>query len=122
MPERSPVTFEVHASFVLGAASVGAEVLAVAGAWGLRTLAGEDVAGFCRTSLASLTVLVFVLLRLVMLVGTVAVPLLVIVGLVRGGPRRSLLPGLVLGVLLLLYVAELRAGILPLPPRHPCLR
>lgn len=122
MPERSQVTFEARASFLLGAASVGAEMLAAAGAWGLRALAGEDVAGFCRTSLASPTVLTFVLLRLVVLVGTVAVPFLVVAGLVRGGPRRSLLPGLFLGVLLLLYFANLRAHTFPLPPRHPCLR
>ncbi|MDC0745322.1 hypothetical protein [Polyangium mundeleinium] len=110
--------FEVRASFVLGAASVGAVGVVTVGAWIVGATAGADVVGFCRTSLASSTVLAFFLLRLLTLLGAVVVPLLLLVGLARHGVRRSLLPGLVSAVVLWLYVA----GVLPQAPRHPCMR
>jgi hypothetical protein len=122
MPARSPATFEARASFALGAASLGAQVVAGTCGWAMRAFAGEDVVGFCRTSLASISLMVFVLLRFLLLVGVVGVPLLVLLGLARGGLRRSLLPGFLSAILLLLYLAGLRANVLPQAARHPCLR
>ncbi|APR75396.1 Hypothetical protein A7982_00742 [Minicystis rosea] len=118
MSDRSPAPFDIRASILLGVASLGAALIVNAGGWSVRAIAGTDVVGFCRTSLASGTVLTFFLLHVLMLLGAVVVPILLLVALVRHGAHRSLLPGLVSAVVLWLSFA----GVIPQGPRHPCMR